>query len=243
MIELFSSNTALVVFFAGIAGWIFSSLAAGGGALLSVPLLNAVLPLPLIAPVICTGSIIGSSHRAWLFRDHINWKILAWLLPGIISGALLGSWLFSRLSIDWLGYLVAGFLISSGLKHYLLADKVIFKAKLPHFTIMGFITALLSAVIGAVGPILNPLYLNYNCEKETILGTKAVSSALMQISKFCGYLWFLDNIEQWIVLGLLLGAGAIIGNKLGKKILTKISTQQFKHIANGLLIISGLLMI
>lgn len=231
------------VFIAGIIGWIFSTLAAGGGALLSVPVLNAILPLNLIAPVLCTGSVIGSFHRAWLFRHQVNWQILGWLMPGIISGALIGSWLFSRLSLPWLSTLVALFLIGNGLSHYLFPGKATFRMHLPWFSVAGFVTALLSAVIGAVGPVLNPFYMNYGAEKEEILATKAVSSCIMQLAKLAGYLWFLDQAWQWLLLGLVLGGGAMIGNKAGKVILQKISKQAFRHIANGLLILSGVLMI
>ncbi len=231
------------IFIAGVLGWIFSSLAAGGGALLSVPLLNALLPLNMVAPILCTGSVIGSFHRAWLYRKQVNWQILAWLMPGIISGALLGSWLFSRLSIPWLSALVALFLIGNGLSHYLWPGKASFTMRLPYFSAAGFITAVLSAVIGAVGPILNPFYLNYGADKEEMLGTKAVSSCVMQLAKLVGYFYFLEQAQFWLMMGLILGGGAIIGNRIGKKLLEQISKQQFKHIANGLLIISGGLML
>jgi len=228
---------------AGTAGWLFSSLAAGGGALLSIPLLNLVLPLSQVAPVLCVGSVVGSGHRALLFRQQIDWQILRWLLPGIISGALLGAWLFSQLSLPWLGALVALFLLINGLDDYLLKGKLRFTTRLHWFTGAGFMTALLSALIGAVGPVMNPFYLNYNVEKEQILATKAVSSMLMQIAKMAGYLWFLPLSYQWIWLGLVLGLGAMVGNRLGKWALQRITKAQFRHIANGLLVFSGVMML
>lgn len=239
----FSLTSYGLLIVAGILGWVFSSLAAGGGALISVPLLNSLLPLNQVAPVLCVGSVIGSGHRALLFRQQINWRILSWLLPGIISGALLGAWLFSKLSLPWLSALVALFLIGNGLNSYLFKDKFRFQVQLPHFALAGFATALLSAVIGAVGPVMNPFYMNYGAEKEEILATKAVSSTLMQIAKLAGYLWFLPGSADWIVLGLVLGLGAIIGNRIGKRLLQRISKAQFRHIANGLLIFSGVLML
>lgn len=231
------------VIIAGVVGWIFSTLAAGGGALLSVPLLNVFLPVNLISPVLCTGSVIGSFHRAWLYRQQVNWRILAWLMPGIIAGALLGSWIFSRMSLPWLSALVGAFLIGNGLLHYLFPGKASFRMRLPYFSVAGFITALLSAVIGAVGPVLNPFYLNYGAEKEEILGTKAVSSCVMQVAKLAGYLMFLEQIWQWMALGILLGLGAMVGNRIGQQLLQRINRQQFRHLANGLLILSGVLML
>lgn len=235
-------NISLLIL-AGSIGWLFSSLAAGGGALLSIPLLNLVLPLGLVAPVLCTGSVLGAAHRGWLFRQQINWQILGWLLPGIISGALLGSWLFSQISLPWLGGLVALFLLFNGLNDYLFSGRLTFKTRLSWFTGAGFVTALLSALIGAVGPVLNPFYLNYNVEKEQILATKAISTLLMQLVKLAGYLWFLDAPSSWLWLGLVLGLGAMIGNQLGKLALQRISKAQFRHIANGLLTLSGVMML
>lgn len=242
MDSVFFTDAALLIL-AGTIGWLFSSLAAGGGALLSIPLLNTVIPLGQVAPVLCVGSIVGAGHRAWLFRHTINWQILRWLIPGIIGGALLGSWLFSQLSLPWLGALVAVFLLFNGLNDYLFSGRLSFTTRLPWFTGAGFMTALLSALIGAVGPVMNPFYLNYQIEKEGILATKAVSTLLMQVSKLAGYLWFLSSAEQWIVLGLMLGIGAMAGNQLGKLALQRITKAQFRHVANGLLTLSGVMML
>lgn len=243
MTETALLTDAALLILAGTIGWLFSSLAAGGGALLSIPLLNTVLPLSQVAPVLCVGSIVGASHRAWLFRHTINWQILRWLMPGIITGALLGSWLFSQLSLPWLSALVAAFLLFNGLNSYLMPGRLQFQTRLSWFTGAGFVTALLSALIGAVGPVMNPFYLNYDIEKEGILATKAVSTLLMQLSKLAGYLWFLSNASQWLLYGLILGMGAMIGNWLGKLALQRITKAQFRHIANGLLAFSGLMML
>jgi len=147
---------------------------------------------------------------------------------------------------DWdevFGGLVALFLLFNGLNDYLFSGRLTFKTRLPWFTGAGFVTALLSALIGAVGPVLNPFYLNYNVEKEQILATKAISTLLMQLVKLAGYLWFLDASSSWLWLGLVLGLGAMIGNQLGKLALQRISKAQFRHIANGLLTLSGVMML
>ncbi|MBY4676128.1 sulfite exporter TauE/SafE family protein [Marinobacterium arenosum] len=235
--------SALILIAAGTLGWLFSSLAAGGGALLSIPLLNLVLPLRLVAPVLCVGSVIGALHRGWLYRQQVNWSILAWLLPGIISGALLGSWLFSRISLPWLSGLVALFLIVNGLNDYLFKGRLSFPMRLAWFLPAGFATALLSALIGAVGPVMNPFYLNYRVEKEEMIATKAISTLLMQLSKLAGYLWFLPDIGHWLALGVLLGIGAVFGNRLGQAALKRISREQFRHIASALLVLSGMMML
>jgi len=241
--ELIEPFTVVMLMLAGMIAWVFSSLAGGGGALLAIPVIGSVLPLALVAPSMCVGSIIGSGHRALLFRDYICWPILFWLLPGLFVGSMTGAYLFSQISLPWLSVLIGLFLIVSGLKEYLLKDQLRLTIALPHFMAAGFITAFLSALLGAVGPVMNPFYLNYGVEKERMIATKAVSSATMQVFKLIAYLIFLPEWMAWLLLGVAIGLGAITGNRIGKWCLKRISKAQFRHFANCLLVLSGILLI
>ena len=81
---------------------------------------------------------------------------------------------------------------ASGIKQEYLNKYKIIKMKLKWFFPLGLIVSFLSGLIGATGPIHNPFMINYGITKEYLIGTKAVNSLSMQITK----LIFLRNGQK-----------------------------------------------
>ena len=164
-------------------------------------------------------------------------------MPGIIIGAIAGTYLFSQIEGRWLMLLIALFLIFNVGHRYLSNKKYSFKMRLEYFLPAGFITALLSGIVGAAGPVLNPFYLNYDVVKEEMIGTKAFSSLVMQVVKIIGYIYFAEISREVFMAGAAVGSGALCGNYIGKKMLQKISDNRFRDFVNIMLLASALLMI
>lgn len=62
-----------------------------------------------------------------------------------------------------------------------------FRVRLWWFLPAGLLVAFLSGLIGGMGPVLNPLYLNYGTLKEEMVGTKSVNSSVMHATKIGTY--------------------------------------------------------
>jgi len=229
-----------LLFIAGTAAWLFSTLAAGGAATLLIPLLAFVIGSQLVAPVIAVASLVASPSRVWLFRHHINWPVARWLLAGSLLGGLSGSYALTQIASQGLELLIGLFLMST-LLQYRYADK------LAHFKIqrtvwffpLALVVAFVSGIIGAAGPLFNPFLLNYGLAKEQLIGTKAINSFVMQLSKLTGYLSFGVLTAEVAGYGLALGLGGMLGIYLGKAWLAKISQQQFTLIVTLAMFASG----
>ncbi len=97
--------------------------------------------------------------------------------------------------------------------------------------------------MGALGPVLNPFYLNYGLEKEELVATKTANSFLMGLSQLGSYAFFgLLKGEYWIY-GIALGLGATLGNLIGKRLLARMSAALFRKFLIVFMVVSGLLMI
>lgn len=246
MAEIFQDINILyliILFIAGIFAFIISTISGGGGALILVPFLNFLIGTTKTAPVINLGTFIGRPARLILFWKHINWKVFWYYVPAAIVGAWIAGWFFTSIEASWLQILVGIFLISTVFQYRFGKKERSFPVKLWFFIPFGFLVSLLGTIIGALGPILNPFYLNLGLDKEELIATKTVNSFFLGIAQIGSYTFFgLLYRELWIY-GIALGLGAVIGNIIGKNFLSKMKSSTFRKLLILLMVISGILLI
>lgn len=246
MAEIFQDINILyliILFIAGIFAFIISTISGGGGALILVPFLNFLIGTTKTAPVINLGTFIGRPARLVLFWKHINWKVFWYYVPAAIVGAWVAGWFFTSIDASWLQILVGIFLISTVFQYRFGKKERSFPVKLWFFIPLGFLVSLLGTIIGALGPILNPFYLNLGLDKEELIATKTVNSFFLGIAQIGSYTFFgLLYRELWIY-GIALGLGAVIGNIIGKNFLSKMKSSTFRKLLILLMVISGILLI
>ena len=245
MVDIFSSAHLIyvIIFLAGLIAYIISTLSGGGGSLLLVPLIDFLIGGKATAPVINLGNLIGGPVRVILFWKYIDWKITLYYVPPAIAGAILSAWIFSNLKLEWLQIVVGLFLISTVFQYRFGKKERSSRMNLRWFIPLGFSVAFFSTLIGAVGPVLNPFYLNYGLEKERMIATKTINSffvGLVQISSYTALGSLNGNLWMY---GIVLGAGASAGNWIGKNFLKRFSDKIFRIFVIAVMVISGLLLI
>ena len=233
----------VLLFALGIAAFTLSTIAGGGGSLVLVPVLNGLIGVSNTAPVLNLGAFLGRPSRLIIFWKHINWRVCFYYAPAAIVGAALGSWLFSNFRIEWLQIFVGLFLISTVWQFSFGKKQRSFQMKLWYFAPIALLVSVLGTIIGALGPILNPFYLNYGLDKERLIATKTANSFIMGISQISGYAFFGLLHSQFWVYGIALGVGATIGNIVGKRFLSKMKSTTFRKWLIALMVVSGVLLI
>lgn len=227
----------------GVAAYAFSTVTAGGGSMLLVPVLNGLIGTPATAPVLNLGAMIGRPARIILFWKYIHWPVCVYYIPAAMIGAWLGSFLFSSVKVQWLQIFVGLFLISTVFQFRFGKQARSFAMKLSYFAPLGFFVSIFGTLIGAVGPVLNPFYLNQGLEKEDLIATKAANSFFMGLSQIGSYAVFgLLTPTLWVYGGAL-GVGALFGNIIGKRVLAGTKSQTFRTLMIAVMALSGFLMI
>lgn len=103
--------------------------------------------------------------------------------------------------------------------------------------------AFLSGLIGSIGPVLNPFYLNYGLVKEKMIATKSAHVLVVHIAKMVTYAALGALTMPYLGYGLVIGIAAVPGNWLGQMVLQKISEEQFRQLVIALVTISGCLIL
>ncbi|MGB3297370.1 MAG: sulfite exporter TauE/SafE family protein [Phormidesmis sp.] len=241
-------STASILFLlssVSFVAWFISMLVGGGSPLILIPLVTLLLGAQSVAPTLTIGSVLGNTQRAVLLWRHIDWSLTLWQVPGVIVGSVLGAYAFTQIEAAGLQVFIAIALLYMVL-HSLLRDRL----KLPsfpfqawHFLPLGFFNATASGLIGSTGPILNPAYLSYGLEKEQMVATRAASLTLTHIVKILTYAALGVLSPSLVGYGLIIGCAALPANWLGRKVLEKMSAEQFQVAVVSFIGLSGVWML
>lgn len=227
----------------GIMAYIISTVGAGGGALMTIPGVSAIVGTQAVAPIVNLGAFLGRPSRFWLFRKTIDWKIVILYLPASALGSLIAAYFFKSSPILWLQILIGVFLISTIFQYKYGKKRRSFPMKRIYFLPIGFIVSLIGTFTGGMGPVQNPFYLNLKLSKETMIGTKTANSFFMGLFQLIGYYEFELYTQEIIFYGICLGVGATIGNIIGKNIVVRISEKLFLRFVLGIMLVSGVVLI
>lgn len=233
----------LIIFLISSAMYTFSTVSGGGGAMSLVPIFNFYLNPQWVAPILNLGNFIGRPFRIFLFWKYIEWKITLVFVPAAVVGAYLGVYFYVNISLEWLKLVIALFLLSTVAQYWFGKKKESFNMKLIYFLPLGLVISFISSMVGAMGPVLNPFYLNYHITKERMIATKAANAFLVGVVQIGTYLFFDALNEEMWYMGGCVGAGYIAGTVIGKRLLKGMKITQFNNLVIAVMLISGTVML
>jgi uncharacterized membrane protein YfcA len=233
----------LIIIVAAFIGYIISTIGGGGGSLLLVPVLSFILGSRAVAPVLSVGELLSRPVRLVIFWKDINWDIAKYNIPGSVLGAVLGAYIFANIRLEWLQIIVGLFLISTVFQYRFGEKQRSFPVRAWYFLPLGFLVAMLAALIGATGPLFNPFYLNYGAEKEEMIGTKTINSFVGGLFRIGTYSLFGVLPREMWGYGIAIGIAAGIGSYIGKRILGRMESKTFRRIVILVMVVSGVALI
>ena len=150
-------------------------------------------------------------------------RFLLGLIPGLFLSAIIIYGIINYydvisaadLKIDFLKPVIGLYII-----WFLFLRKKKNKISQEVFKWMGVIAGLATVFIGAMGPLIAPLFINNELKKENVIATKAACQAAGHLGKIPIFvvLFEVSYIEDWNVL-LPLVFAVYFGTKLGKRML------------------------
>ncbi len=183
---------------------------------------------------------MASPTRIVLYWNSIHWPVVRWYLPGAIGGAVLGSWLFTWASADWLAVIVGFFLVSTPLQ-YRFGDRArSFQMRVGWFIPVSLAVGVLSGLVGASSLVSMPFYLNYGLTKERMIATGAFHSLFIQVAKIATY-GLLGVLPVGSILeGACAGLGAVLAIVISRRWLARFSEIWFRRAAIFLMLATGI---
>jgi uncharacterized protein len=235
----------VIVFICTVAAFAVSAVSGGGAGLVLMPVLRAGLAMEQVPVALSLGSAVSSVARIGAFFRHIEWGIVRWFVPSSLPGAFLGAWLLRHVSPVYAEGLVGLFLVANLPMLWRKPRAGVAKRApaLPLLAGVGALAGVLSGFTGAVGLLFNGFYLRYGLSKERLVATRAANEIVLHGVKLVIYAYFGLVTRESLVVGAVLGGGAIAATLGVRFVLPLISESLFRHVGYASMVLAGAAML
>lgn len=216
-----------------------AAVAGFGGAAVLLPPLVVLFGVRDAIPILTVAQLIGNLSRVWFNRRDLDLPVVGWFALGGIPAAVAGGLLFASAPLSFLTRLLGIFLIAVVLYRHLGSESML-RVPLRGFALLGAVFSFVSALLGSVGPIMIPFFLAYGLVKGALIGTEALATVVMHLTKVAVYGGTSVLTATGVEIGLLLGAVMILGSFAGKKLLDHLPEKIFLWLVEAALLIAGL---
>lgn len=227
----------------GAAALVASTLAAVagfGGAAVLLPVLVLAFGVRDAVPILTVAQLVGNGSRVWFNRDQLDLRVVGWFAAGGVPLAFLGGLLFARAPLPALTRLLGAFLLLViAWRH--LRPRSTRRPPLRSFALIGAAASFLSALLGSVGPLMAPFFLAYGLVKGAYIGTEALATVVMHVTKLIAYRQAAVLTATALVAGLAIGPIMVLGSFAGKRIVDRISERAFVYLIEVTMVAAGLL--
>ena len=220
-----------------------SGIIGMGGGMLLLATLFCFLGQGQAIPIHASVQIVSNGTRVLAFFRHVCWSTVLRFGLGAIPGGLAGGlllWLIGRPgeSEPYLKILIGVYIL---VVTYL--PRPAGGPRPGHrfeFTLLGLAAGTAAIIVGAVGPLIAPLFARRAFVKERLVATKATCQMLLHVVKIPTF-WLLGTIEfreYWILIAAMV-AVSIPGTLLGKRLLHRVSPEHYVRLYQVALTVAG----
>ncbi len=233
-------DTVFLVAVVAVAASTLAAVTGFGGAAVLLPVLIFAFGTRDAIPILTVAQLIGNGSRVWFNRRTLDYRVVGWFAVGAVPFSFLGGLLFAHVPLGALTRLLGVFLLLVVAWRRLGSDTKLRPTR-PGFALIGGGAGFLSALLGSVGPIMAPFFLAYGLVKGAYIGTEALSTVVMHVTKLLAYRSSAVLPGSSIVVGLLLGPLMVFGSWTGKRIVDRLPERVFVLLIEATMTTAGLL--
>lgn len=221
-----------------------SGIIGMGGGMLLLATLFCFLSHGEAIPTHAAVQLASNGTRLLAFVSFVDWPTVRRFCLGALPGSILGAVLLWSLGEPTRSEPVLKLVV--GL--YILVVTLLPRSSAPHvatvwwdFPLLGLIAGTAALTVGAIGPLIAPLFARRAFVKERLIATKAVCQAVLHVAKIPAFFWLRSlDVDRLGTLALVMIVMVIPGTLLGKAMLKKVSDAQFVTLYRVALLIAGM---
>ena len=213
----------------------------GIGSLLT-PLLALQVGTKVAVAAISIPHLVGTAHRFWLLRRHVDRRVLLRFgitsAVGGLAGALAHVWVSSRALVIVFGIVVtlAGISELTGWVRRIRWSR-------RSAWIAGIISGALGGMVGNQGGIRAAAFLGFEVPKESFVATATAIGLFVDAARMPVYFATeaASIVRIWPII-IATTVAVVVGTMIGTRLLGRIPEQTFRRIVGALLVVLGVTM-
>jgi uncharacterized membrane protein YfcA len=234
--------TYLFVLAVGLVAGVISGIVGFGASIMLMPVLMIVFGPREAVPIMAVAAMMANISRVAVWWREVDWRAVGtYALTGMPAAAL-GARTLLVLPPRVVETALAVLFIAMVPLRRLLAARS-FRLKRWHLALVGAPIGFLTGIVASTGPINVPFFLAYGLIKGAFLGTEAMSSLLVYISKSIVFRSFGALPLAAVAQGLIIGSSLMAGSFISKRFVLSLDAARFRLLMDGLLLVSGLTML
>ena len=221
---------------------ILGTVGGFGSSVFFVPMASYFMDFQTVLGITALFHLSSNITKLGFFRKGFDKTLMLYLgIPAVLFVSL-GAFLSKYANPKWLTLILGVFLVAFGLL-YILNKTLQVNASKKNAFLGGSLSGLFAGLLGTGGAIRGATMTAFNLNKEKFIATSAIIDLGIDLSRsiiytYNGYV----HKEDLYLIPILIGV-SIVGTYLGKKVLDKITQEQFKRFVLFLLVGIGVLTI
>jgi uncharacterized membrane protein YfcA len=234
--------TYLLVLTVGLIAGVISGIVGFGSSIMLMPVLVIAFGPREAVPIMAIAAIMANLSRVAVWWREIEWRAVGvYALTGVPFAAL-GARTLLVLPPRIVEAALAVFFIAMIPMRRLLAAREL-RLKLWHLAPLGAVIGFLTGIVVSTGPVNAPFFLAYGLVKGAFLGTEAMASLTVYLSKSAVFRGYGALPAEAIAQGLIIGASLTAGSFIAKRFVLSMDAEKFRLLMDALLLASGLTML
>ncbi|HAI76499.1 MAG TPA: hypothetical protein DCM08_09645 [Microscillaceae bacterium] len=218
---------------------ILGTIGGFGSSMFFVPIASYFMDFHSVLGITAVFHVSSNIAKITLFRQGLDYRLVVWLgIPAVLA-VIVGAWLSQYVPTNWLTILLASFLIVLSLL-LLIFRNFVLPPTLPVTLTGGAISGLLAGLLGTGGAVRGLTLAAFNLKTDTFIATSVLIDLCIDASRSVIYTWngYVHTHDLYLIPLLLVVS--FVGTWLGKKILAKMSEDQFRTWVLWLILLTGL---
>ena len=232
----------ILILAVALAAGTLSGIVGTGSSMMMMPFLVIFFGPKQAVPIMAIASILGNLGRVMAWRRLVDWRGVGAYSATAIPGAALGVKSLLALPARMVDVALGVFFLSMVAVRRWLARRELRITRV-HLALIGGPIGFLTGIVVSTGPISVPIFVAYGLEKGAFLATEGASSLAIYGAKVVTFETLGALPLDIVAGGLLCGSGIMAGAFIARRFVMRMSASAFKHVLDGLMVVSGLSML
>ena len=218
---------------------ILGTVGGFGSSVFFVPIANFFLDFQTVLGLTALFHLSSNVVKIAFFKKGIDKQVILYLGTPAVIFVIIGAYVSQFFNTKILTYFLGGFLIILSLI-FLIFKELIIKASNKNAILGGILSGFSAGLLGTGGAIRGITLSAFKMNKEKFIATSAIIDLGVDLSRSVVY--YKNGYIQKDILYIIpiLLVISVIGTYIGKKILNKISQDQFRNFVLILILIIGI---